>query len=141
MQKVEEWRAVPTHPNYEVSDHGRVRSLDQMVRRRHGLARKKGRILRPIPHSGGYHHVQLADRQKVLIHVLVAATFIGPRPDGLIVCHKDDDKRRNVPDNLYYGTYGDNMADAWRNGKTRFQVTPAVPKRARPERNKYQFEW
>ena len=47
---------------------------------------------------------------------LVAEAFLGPRPDGLIVRHWDDDPANNAPTNLRYGTYSQNSADSVRNG-------------------------
>jgi hypothetical protein len=53
----------------------------------------------------------------IFVATLVAAAFIGPRPDGLEVCHKDDDKDDNRPGNLYYGTRDQNIADSIKNDR------------------------
>lgn len=50
------------------------------------------------------------------VHSLVAEAFIGPRPPGLIVCHKDGNPKNNNVDNLYYGTTKQNSADSIRHG-------------------------
>lgn len=42
---------------------------------------------------------------------LVAEAFIGPRPDGLIVCHNDGSRDNDAADNLRYATQADNCAD------------------------------
>lgn len=132
----EEWRPVPGHPGYEVSNHGRVRSLDRFVRGRYGLRLITGRTLRPRPH-GGYVKFALTDRKEFLLHQLVALAFIGPQPDGTIVCHKDDEKHRSTPDNLYYGTYASNMRDAFLNGRLWAQRKSTANIRDRSKRNKY----
>lgn len=130
MGPVEEWRAVVGYEGlYEVSSLGRVRSLDRLReqliargpdRTRTVSRRLRGRVLAPLPiKSGGYLGVNLSDgsRQKVRkIHQLVAAAFLGPRPDGLIPLHWDGDSHNNRSSNLRYGTHKENTADAIRHG-------------------------
>jgi hypothetical protein len=48
-------------------------------------------------------------------HRLVADAFLGHRPDGMLICHRDDKSFNNAAVNLYYGTPSGNMADAIRN--------------------------
>lgn len=50
------------------------------------------------------------------VHILVARAFIGPRPQGLLVCHRDDDPANNTLGNLRYATRVDNAADSKVNG-------------------------
>lgn len=101
---------------YEVSNLGRVRSLDRKVRNRGGFALKKGKILSDAAVSGhGYRKVGLwKDNMgtNALVHRLVAEAFI-PNPDNLPeVNHKDENPRNNCVENLewcdgYYNmTYG-----------------------------------
>jgi hypothetical protein len=47
---------------------------------------------------------------------VVAELTYGPCPDGLMVCHRCDDRRCHNPRHLYYGTAQDNARDSWRNG-------------------------
>jgi hypothetical protein len=54
--------------------------------------------------------------RQALVQHLVAAAFLGPRPEGQIVRHLDDDKTRNDVGNLAYGTYTDNQYDCVGNG-------------------------
>ena len=50
--------------------------------------------------------------------VLILETFKGPKPrSDYECCHKDDDRSNNHIDNLYWGTRGNNIEDAWENGK------------------------
>lgn len=46
------------------------------------------------------------------IHSLVAAAFIGPRPEGLVINHKDGNRLNNVVENLEYCTYSENYRHA-----------------------------
>lgn len=114
---------------YEVSDQGRVRSLDRVqtyqridqysgrvltIRRRH-----KGRILRPGAQGKTGHltvmlGVEEGSRQ---VHALVLEAFVGPCPDGYECCHRDDRAQNNHLSNLRWGTRSDNLHDAVRNGK------------------------
>jgi hypothetical protein len=42
---------------------------------------------------------------------LVAWAWVGPQPEGYVVCHRDGDCDNNRVSNLYYGTHADNMLD------------------------------
>jgi NUMOD4 motif len=65
---------------YEVSNHGRVRSVDRLIIRRDGRKyRAKGRILRPATHKPSWvRSVTLARagyRSNQCVHLLVRAAF------------------------------------------------------------------
>jgi hypothetical protein len=105
------WRLYPGNPRYQVSTLGRVRSLLRM---------------KPIAPDTrhGYPEIGLCDgrgkRKKVRVSILVLETYRGPRPSGLIACHRDDVRANNRLSNLYWGTYSDNGKDAIRNGRIVF---------------------
>lgn len=108
---------------YEVSDHGRVRSLDRMVPhgRLSGLRRHKGRILKQGRKPAGYPTVSIpidgARHVKVMyVHRLVLEAFVGPSPDGIVARHLDDNKENNHLGNLRWGTESENAHDKVRNG-------------------------
>lgn len=106
---------------YEVSDQGRVRSLDRVVeaQNRWGSTTryvKRGRVLRPLTNHarGGYRYANLrVDGQQSLrrVSVLVAAAFLGPRPEGQQVRHKNGVASDDRLSNLVYGTPAENAAD------------------------------
>lgn len=101
---------------YEVSDHGRVRSLDSTDR--NGRFRE-GRILRAFKNADGYPRIGLhLDGQcwQREVHALVAEAFIGPRPDGMEVCHGDGNPANAHVGNLRYGTHSENEFDKVRLG-------------------------
>lgn len=100
---------------YQVSSEGRVRSLDRLVQQGNCNRIMRGKILKPVKHSGGYLTVCLSKpgdphiRPKRLIHRLVAEHFCErPSEDCSHVNHKDGNKHNNTPDNLEWVTQADN---------------------------------
>jgi hypothetical protein len=112
----ETWKAVPGYEgSYEVSDQGNVRSLDRTDSR----GRKwKGIPRKPYETDNKYMGVFLSNGHSThyLVHRLVAAAFLGPRPEGLEVNHKDGNKHNNRPENLEYVTPSENKKHAFDNG-------------------------
>ncbi len=100
---------LPCLDGYEVSNMGRVR------RAKPGRRTYAGKILKAGLASMGYLTVApVIDGKNVThyVHELVAAAFIGPRPDGMLVNHKDTNKINNRDSNLEYITFAGNMAHA-----------------------------
>lgn len=124
LQEEELWKAIPGFEGkYEASNQGRIRSLDRISIRpdRWGNMTKyrlKGRILGLDPHHTGYLVVKLgrADKQ-YRVHQLVAITWIGPTPEGMVVSHSDDNKWNNAVRNLEYMTNPENVKRAYRTGR------------------------
>lgn len=117
----EQWRpVVGWEGTYEVSNKGRVRSIDRVgTHAVYGTARLRGKILKPKPDRKGYLRVTLGHSTCVYVHHLVLASFIGARPLGLLGLHKDGHNTHNEPGNLYWGTYLDNARDAIAHGTIR----------------------
>lgn len=93
---------------YQVSNLGRVRSLDRKV----WNYIKKGRILKSHSNGHGYQNVSLHNENKIekhaYIHILVAKAFI-PNPENKKeVNHKDFNKENNCADNLEWVTREEN---------------------------------
>jgi hypothetical protein len=110
---LEHWRPVPGAPGYDVSDHGRVRSM------RVHRGQPGPRILKSSIDSHGYACVSpsLAGRQPVLrVHLLVLRAFRGPCPDGQEARHLDGDALNNSLTNLVWGSRSQNTLDMVRNG-------------------------
>lgn len=106
---------------YEVSDQGRVKSLDRTITDALGRERRlRGQVIAGSTHMGGYHSVVLRrgnGRVHRLVHRLVAEAFIGSRPLGEVVRHLDGNPKNNFVDNLAYGTHADNMNDTVAHGR------------------------
>lgn len=64
--------------------------------------------LKPSDNGRGYLRVRCHGKSRC-IHVLVAATFLGHKPDGMEINHKDGDKTNNRPKNLEYVTRSENV--------------------------------
>jgi hypothetical protein len=118
----EKWAAVSGYTGlYEVSDRGRVRSLERTVgSEKEGTLRvMPGVLLEPLPMPKGYQQVHLFKDGKsatVTVHSLVAEAFIGPRPKGKQVAHNDGDPTNNRASNLRYVGQAENEADKKKHG-------------------------
>lgn len=110
---------------YEVSDHGRVRSVPREIVRlnrwgQHALVRFAGKVLALRPDPKGHLRITLSRpgyQDERMVHHLVLEMFVGPRPEGMHGLHWDDDKDNNRLVNLRWGTRSDNSRDAIRNGR------------------------
>lgn len=122
----ERWLPVPGYEgSYEVSDHGRVRSLDRTIIDRQGrTTRRKGTILRPASSKFGHLNVALWKNGKPFspkVHRIVMLAFVGPLPEGMETCHNNGDPTDNRLANLRYDTRSSNAMDSVRQ-RTHFQV-------------------
>lgn len=116
----EEWKPIPGYEGYEVSNHGRVRSLDRTVQLKDGRTRRqKGRALKPWVIQG-YLYVSLYKGRKVKkkrIHRLVLEAFVGPCPEGMECLHGDGNPANNRLDNLRWASPSDNNLDTVKHGR------------------------
>ena len=109
---METWKPViGWEDSYEVSDEGRVRRSCE------GRATFIGRIQKPTLNRKGYPIANLnrdGRRQIIPVHKLVATAFIGPRPAGKEINHRDGNKTNNALPNLEYVTPSENMRHSYR---------------------------
>ena len=125
---MEIWKDVPGYEGqYQVSDQGRVRSLDRTISQmsRYGtlyLKDIKGVMLRPGRMPAGHMSVSLGRNNSQCVHKLVLLAFVGPAPEGHECLHGNGDPSDNHIENLRWGTRGDNIRDAIRHGTW---MTPA----------------
>lgn len=115
----EMWRDIPGYEGYyQVSNLGRVKSLERMVKHGGYEYRRKERIRSPFE-TAGYLCVALNKdtiEKTYQIHQLVAIAFI-PNPENKpIVNHIDGNKTNNCVDNLEWVTYKENAQHAIRIG-------------------------
>lgn len=126
----EVWKPVIGYEEYyEVSSFGRVRSLDRVIVDELGRVRRLKGVKVSLNVNQGYNEIHLykeGKRYPVKVCQLVLEAFVGLKPDGLIICHKNDVRFDDSLPNLYWGTWAQNRFDPIRNGK----VDPEVAKKA-----------
>ena len=96
-----EWHAIPTVPGLWAHPSGQIRN--------------KNRGLKQQTKSDGYLILTIGKgelKRSYNVHVLIAETFLGPRPEGLIVEHIDRNRGNARKDNLEYITQKENTARA-----------------------------
>ena len=112
----EVWRPVAGFEGYyEVSDHGRVRSLDRTITTSHGRKRfYRGQIRAYGVLPSGYYQVPLI-RHNIqhmrYVHRLVLESFVCPCPSGTEACHSDGNRSNNRLSNLRWDTHTENEQD------------------------------
>jgi hypothetical protein len=123
----ETWRPVVGYEgSYEVSDLGRVRSVDRLVefigcRGGRGVKSLSGVTLSQKMDRSGRMNVNLSVENETsmkLVHRLVLEAFVGPCPDGMEACHWDGNPGNNRPGNLRWDTHKNNHLDKIRHGRS-----------------------
>lgn len=132
---MEIWKPVAGYDGlYEVSNAGKVRSLDRP--KVLGLGRgqgafQKGRQLKPCFVRGGYLAVSLSKKGVVrtkLVHHIVLEAFVGPRENGQETRHLNGDRSDNRLVNLKWGSRSENTQDQVRLGTHRNSVKTVCPR-------------
>ena len=126
IENIEEsWKDISGYEGkYQISTHGRVRSLTRFVSTKgNSVRRVKGRILKTFMDSGDYKRIPLLATKrtykKFLIHRLVSLAFLRPVPNKNIVNHIDGNKLNNHYSNLEWCSLQENMDHAVKNGLIR----------------------
>lgn len=116
MKPTENWLPVVGYEGYyEVSDQGRVRSLDRVLPDGRFW---RGRIMR----LSGQRYKQVLLRKgdggvMRRVHSMVLEAFVGPRPPDCEALHGPDGRSDNRLANLRWGTPDDNLADRYEHGE------------------------
>jgi hypothetical protein len=117
-QDEEIWKSVTGYESiYEISSHGRVKSLRRTINGR-SFPEK---VLKQFPDPRGRPCVAFSKESKKdhwRVHQLVAIHFVSNQHNHPCVCHKDDVLIHNHYRNLYWGTMKANMQDRGLNGHT-----------------------
>lgn len=137
----EEWRPVVGYEGvYEVSDMGRMKSLERTCNTRSGGRKPIPEIIMKLNESRDYLSVVLchADAGKTVgivgnVHRLVAEAFIGPIPKGMHVRHLNGNPHDNRRTNLAIGTPQENAEDSIRHGVLKVGVEHSKTKLSNEE--------
>ena len=125
----EVWKDIPGYEGrYQASSEGRIRSVPRFERcvpkdgKQPYTRFHSGQVLSTCLGSNGYDYVGLRkqaasnnSKYEPVFH-LVAITFLGPRPDGAVICHTDGNKQNNSVINLRYDSESENRIDVYRCG-------------------------
>lgn len=110
----EQWKAVKGYEGfYEVSNTGKVRSIDHYVRSRSCNRLVKGRLIKLQIDKDGYYKACLSKeniRKTVFVHRIVATAFIDNPNKYPCINHIDENKQNNRIDNLEFCTFQYNTA-------------------------------
>lgn len=120
------WKNIPSHPDYEVSNLGNIRTR-KPINRNASLGN-----FRPIkPQLAGTNNQyrmfcarNLGKQSTVLIHRAVLEAFVGPCPEGMEACHNDGNGSNNVLSNLRWDTRSNNTHDQIKHGVHVWVKTP-----------------
>ena len=129
MDLTEQWIFIHDE-YYEISNLGNLR------RAKAGISTFVGRPVMPIINGNGYLMVALsgAKTRRAYVHHLVAEAFLGSRPDGMVINHKDRDRTNNAVDNLEYVSRKENCDHSLRIGVPRRKgpTKPKLPLKGKP---------
>ena len=118
--------------HYEVSNLGRVRSIDRVITNKTGVRKTlRGRVLIPSPKKSGHLSVGLwidGKEHRRQVHRLVLEAFTGPRPAGLEACHRNGIPTDNRAVNLRWDTHSENALDVVRHGKHHHSAKATCPR-------------
>lgn len=118
---MEIWKDIPNYEGYQVSNLGRIRTHNKTTYTKlHGVRHWKDRILKQkySPKDKSYRVELWKDgkHKTILVHRIVAVTFLGESLDTkLTVNHKDGNRRNNNINNLEWLTIKENIQHAFAN--------------------------
>ena len=129
--KNEEWRDVVGYEGlYQVSDQGRVKSLERKIPHWRGGERiQKERILKPIDDGRGYLRVDLyagGKRKRFKVHRLVCQAFHENPGNKPQVNHINEDKTDNRACNLEWSTRIENCNHGTRNERSAKALSKSI---------------
>lgn len=118
-----QYAPIKNFPAYRVSDAGWIETKWRTGNFYNGFIRpnETWKRMRHNERPDGYHGVELRDglggKRRTYVHILVAESFVGPKPfKGAVVRHKDGKSSNNAASNLEWGTHLENEMDKKKHG-------------------------
>lgn len=134
MFRIEEWRDIKGYEGlYQVSNLGRVKSLERVYFHGNRMYSQKERILKQNVGTNGYMSVMLYnsghESKRIMIHILVANAFIYNPYNLPQINHKDENKANNCITNLEWCTckYNNNY------GTKRIRLSKSMKGKVQPK--------
>ena len=123
---MEIWKDIKGYEGlYQVSNYGRVKSLQRFVNNNTGKRLVKERILKEGITKRGYIVAALGINNTKNVHRLVLETFC-PIDEKMDTMHIDNDRTNNRLDNLKWGTRKENLQQMASEGRWKNQFSEGI---------------
>ena len=106
--ETEVWKDIPGYEeSLQGSSLGRIRCKEKGRRRKVG----NDNVIRArVRDKTGHLSFTISRHKEEQVHRLIAAAFLGPCPEGMMVLHNNGNPADNRPVNLRYGTCAEELA-------------------------------
>ena len=138
--QIEVWEDIKGYEGlYQVSNMGRVKSLERTVTRKNGRRQTiQERILNPKTERNGYLRIELCNgsgkKKSFLVHRLVCEAFHENTENNKpCVNHIDENKANNTASNLEWCTYKENLNHGTRSARSAKALSKPVGQYAKDE--------
>ena len=118
---MEIWKDIKGYEGYQVSNEGRIRTYNKTTyTEKHGVRHWQNRVLSQKTAKDKAMRVELwkdGKHNTVLVHRIVALTFLGEPPESnMTVNHIDGNRKNNHVENLEWLSLADNIRHGFRTG-------------------------
>ena len=103
------WKDIEGYQGYQVSNLGRLRSVNRTILAGGKARQYRGKILKPRITPRGYLQVCFSEHPNLYVHRAVAKAFVPGYFEGAQVNHIDENRQNNIFDNLEWVTAKENI--------------------------------